>query len=130
MNAQSMMDEYKNIALKSGVESAGPHQLIDMLLKGAMRKISESKAAMAGGQLALKGEALGKAIGIVGYLRASLDPGIDTSFAKQLGGLYEYMERRLLDANIKNDEAALDEVQSLLRELSEGWEGIPEEYRS
>ncbi|MGB2397019.1 MAG: flagellar protein FliS, partial [Pseudomonadales bacterium] len=37
---------------------------------------------------------------------------------------------RLLDANIKNDDAALDEVRDLLRELSEGWAGIPAEYRA
>ena len=74
------------MGLKSGVESATPHQLIDMLLKGAaMGKISEAKAAMAGGQIALKGEAVGKAIAIVEYLRVSLDPGIDAAFSEQLG---------------------------------------------
>ena len=130
MNAQTAMNHYKNIGLKSGVESATPHQLIDMLLKGAVGKISEAKAAMAGGQIALKGEGIGKAIAIIEYLRASLDPGIDAAFAEQLAELYRYMEARLLDANIKNDAAALDEVRDLLRELSEGWAGIPAEYRA
>ena len=48
MNAQTIMNQYKTVGLKSGVDSASPHQLIDMLLKGAMGKISEAKAAMAG----------------------------------------------------------------------------------
>ena len=130
MNAYTAMNHYKSVGLKSGVEGANAHQLIDMLLKGAGTKISEAKAAMAGGQIALKGEAIGKAIAIVEYLRASLDPGIDASFAEQLAELYQYMERRLLDANIHDDASALDEVQGLLRELSEGWSGIPDEYRS
>ena len=47
MNAQTIMNQYKTVGLKSGVDSASPHQLIDMLLKGAMGKISEAKAAMA-----------------------------------------------------------------------------------
>jgi len=130
MNAHTAMNQYKTVGLKSGVEGANAHQLIAMLLKGAGTKISEAKAAMAGGQIALKGEAIGKAIAIVEYLRASLDPGIDASFAEQLAELYQYMERRLLDANIQDDASALDEVQGLLRELSEGWSGIPDEYRS
>ena len=74
MNAQTIMNQYKTVGLKSGVDTASPHQLIDMLLKGAMGKISEAKAAMLGGQIALKGEAVGKAIAIVEYLRVSLDP--------------------------------------------------------
>ena len=74
MNAQTIMNQYKTVGLKSGVDSASPHQLIDMLLKGAMGKISEAKAAMAGGQIALKGEAVGKAIAIVEYLRVRWTP--------------------------------------------------------
>lgn len=130
MNAQTVMNQYKTVGLKSGVDSASPHQLIDMLLKGAMGKISEAKAAMAGGQIALKGEAVGKAIAIVEYLRVSLDPGIDAAFSEQLGELYRYIETRLLEANLKNDAEALDEAQALLRELSAGWAGIPAEYRT
>ena len=130
MNAQNAMNHYKSIGLKSGVESATPHQLIDMLLKGAIGKIGEAKLAMTGGQIALKGEAVGKAIAIVEYLRVSLDPGIDAAFSEQLGELYRYIETRLLDANLKNDKEALDEAQGLLRELSVGWAGIPDEYRS
>ena len=130
MNAQTIMNQYKTVGLKSGVDSASPHQLIDMLLKGAMGKISEAKAAMAGGQIALKGEAVGKAIAIVEYLRVSLDPGIDAAFSAQLGELYRYIETRLLEANLRNDAEALDEAQALLRELSAGWAGIPDEYRA
>ena len=130
MNAHTAMNQYKTVGLKSGVDGANPHQLIDMLLKGALGKISEAKAAMAGGQVALKGEAIGKAIGIVEYLRASLDPGIDAEFAQRLAELYRYMEVKLLEANLKSDAIALDEVQSLLRELIAGWAGIPDEYRS
>ena len=130
MNAQTAMNQYKSVGLKSGVEGANAHQLIDMLLKGALAKISEAKAAMLAEQIAIKGEAIGKAIAIIEYLRASLDPGIDAAFAEQLAELYRYMAARLLDANIKNDDAALDEVRDLLRELSEGWAGIPAEYRA
>ena len=130
MNAQTAMNRYKSISLKSGDERASQHKLIDMLLEGAAKKISEAKAAMLGGEIALKGEAIGKAIAIVEYLRVSLDLGIDAAFSEQLGELYRYIETRLLAANLKNDTEALDEAQALLRELSAGWAGIPDEYRT
>ena len=130
MNAQTAMNQYKKVGLKSGVEGANAHQLIDMLLKGALAKISEAKAAMLGDQIAIKGEAISKAIAIVEYLRVSLDPGIDAAFSEQLGELYRYIETRLLAANLNNDDAALDEAQDLLREIASGWAGIPDEYRT
>ena len=130
MNAQTAMNQYKKVGLKSGVEGANAHQLIDMLLKGALAKISEAKAAMLGDQIAIKGEAISKTIAIVEYLRVSLDPGIDAAFSEQLGELYRYIETRLLAANLNNDDAALDEAQDLLREIASGWAGIPDEYRT
>ena len=129
MNSRSAMSHYKSIGLETRLENASAHQLIDMLLKGATAKIREAKVAMASGEVALKGEAISKAISIIEYLRASLDPGIDTGFAEQLGELYQYMERQSVVANLQNDESILDEILGLLGELSEGWSGIPNEYR-
>ena len=60
MNAQTAMNQYKKVGLKSGVEGANAHQLIDMLLKGALAKISEAKAAMLGDQIAIKVNALSR----------------------------------------------------------------------
>ena len=130
MNRLGALSEYKSVGVKSGVEGASSHQLIEMLLKGALGNLSEAKAAMAGGQIALKGEAIGKAIAIVEYLRASLDPGIDPAFSEGLGELYQYIEGRLLQANFENDDVLLDESQGLLRQIASGWSQIPAEYRS
>ena len=37
------------------------------------------------------------------------------------------MMRRLLEANLKNDLKALDEVAGLMRELKEAWDAIAED---
>lgn len=129
MNTYTATDKYKSVGVKSGVEGASSHQLVSMLLTGAITKIGEAKAGLAGGEIAIKCEAISKAIAIIEYLRASLDQGIDADFAEQLAELYLYMERRLLEANLHNEEAFLDEVRGLLRQVSEGWAGIPQEYR-
>ena len=50
--------------------------------------------------------------------------------AARLEGLYDYMERTLLEASAKNDIAKLDEVLNLLRSVKDGWDGIREEVVS
>ena len=76
------------------------------------------------GQVALKGELLGKAIAIIGGLREGLDLRQGGELAANLDSLYEYMSSRLLQANRSNDVAIIDEVAGLLREVKSGWDGI------
>jgi len=129
MNSTAAMNAYKTLGLQSSVEGASPHQLVSMLLKGAMDKLAEAKRHLDGANYAEKGDSVSRAIAIIEYLRASLEPGGDPAFSAQLGDLYGYMERRLFEANAQNDEQGFVEVQSLLKEVEEGWSAIPMEYR-
>ena len=72
----------------------------------------------------LKGELIGKAIGIIGGLREALDFAKGGEVAANLDSLYAFMIQRLSIANLKNDSAILDEVAALLRDVKEGWDGI------
>ncbi|MDC3343606.1 flagellar export chaperone FliS [Pseudomonadales bacterium] len=130
MNMSSIMKQYKTVGTQGAVEVANPHRLIAMLFTGARDKITLAISALDREDPAAKGEALSKALGIIEYLRASLDPGIDAEFSSQLAELYTYMERRLTEANLQNDKEKLQEVHGLLNEIAEGWNGIPEEYRA
>ena len=128
MNAKAAMDAYKQLGLKSAVEGASPHQLVAMLLKGAVEKLNEAKRHLESARYAEKGECISRAISIIEYLRVSLEPGGDPAFSEQVGELYSYMERRLLEASMRNDEVLLSEVSSHLSELIAGWSAIPAEY--
>ncbi len=121
---------YKQIDCYTGVNEADPHQLVQMLLDGALEKISVAKGLIARNETAKKGEAIGRAISIVSGLRSSLDMSAGGEIAANLDNLYEYIERRLLEANLNNDVAILEEVLSLLREIKTAWESIPRELRS
>ncbi len=79
---------------------------------------------MSRGQIALKGELLGKAIAIIGGLRESIDHQQGGELAANLDRLYEYMMGRLVEANVRNDESPLQEVAELLRNVKEGWDAI------
>jgi flagellar biosynthetic protein FliS len=57
---------------------------------------------------------------ILSELSRSLDPQYP-EISKPLTDLYGYMQRQLLDANAKQIEAPLEEVEQLLTTLYEGW---------
>jgi len=124
------VSHYKQVDCYTGVTEADPHQLVQMLLDGALGKIAVAKGLITRSDTAQKGEVIGQVISIVGGLRSSLDMTNGGEIAANLDSLYVYIERRLLESNLNNDVAILDEVASLLREVKTAWESIPEEFRS
>lgn len=123
MNAYAMK-QYQTVNVHAQVTEASPHRLIQMLLEGGLQRIAQARGALQHGNIALKGELIGKAMGIVGGLRDGLNLEKGGEMAANLDNLYAYMMQRLSMANLKNDAAMLDEVAGLLREVKEGWDAI------
>ena len=120
---------YQQIRTQGGLETADPHGLVTMLMDGALERIRLAQACIATGNVASKGEAISRAIEIVGALQSGLNHDVDTPLVAQLDGLYDYMSLRLLHANLHNDADALDEVTRLLGQVRESWVAIPVEAR-
>ncbi|REH36753.1 flagellar protein FliS [Paraperlucidibaca baekdonensis] len=118
---------YANIGAQTSVEAASPHRLIQLLYAGAIDRISRARGHMQRNDVADKGLCISRAIDIVDSLRASLDTRHGHPLAHNLESLYDYMCRRLLQANNDNDVAPLDEVSHLLAELKSAWDAIPSE---
>lgn len=123
-NIQRGAAAYANVSVHSGVNSASPHRLVQMLIDGALDRIATAKGCLQRGQVAAKGQQISTAISIVGGLRASLDMDAGQEIARNLHELYTYMERRLFEANLKNDPEILDEVSGLIRQIKEAWDAI------
>lgn len=116
---------YKRVGVDSAVTAADPHRLVSMLFDGALEAIRQAQAHLAAGRVAEKGQALGKAVRILEEgLKASLDVDSGGALARQLAALYDYATLRLLQANLRNDGAALAEVSSLLEGLRDAWARI------
>ena len=128
--AQSALKEYGKISVQSGASYATPHRLITMLLEGALEKISSAKGFMQRQETANKGNYISWAISIVEGLRMSLDTAKGGEIAENLDNLYDYMERRLVEANAKNDEKILDEISELLTTIKSAWVKIPPDLQS
>ncbi|MFQ5587945.1 MAG: flagellar export chaperone FliS [Nitrospiria bacterium] len=125
----SYVQEYSKVGMETGVASADPHRLILMLLEGAITSIAFAKHEIQRGNRGAKGEAISKAISIIGELDSSLDMEAGGALSENLRGLYEYMSLQLVEANLQNDEKILDRITSLLGELKTGWAGIEHEVK-
>ncbi len=120
---------YKQVGSHTGVESATPHRLIQMLIEGALEKINLAKGYMQRGEISLKGTHVSWAISIIDGLRMSLDKEAGGEIAENLDALYDYMGRRLVEANLYNNTDILNEVSGLLLEIKSAWDAIPEILR-
>lgn len=116
--------QYTKINVQTGIDGASPYRLICMLLDGALARIATAKGCIKQEHIPRKGENISGAIAIIGGLRDSLDHEVGGELAVNLDSLYSYMTERLLEANAKNDESALDEVHGLLMEIKTAWDQI------
>ncbi len=112
---------YQQVRSHGGVESADPHGLITLLMDGALERLVKARAHMLRGEVAAKGEAISRCIEIIGGLRDSLNPKVDPALVERLDSLYDYMSRRLLQANLRDDASLIDEVAKLLQPIRDSW---------
>ncbi|WP_351075278.1 flagellar export chaperone FliS [Shewanella sp. CAL98-MNA-CIBAN-0140] len=124
---RSSLRSYRKVSLESEIAVASPHRIIQMMFEGALQRIAQAKYAIQQKNHAQKGENIGKAISIIAGLSGSLNMDAGTEISANLDSLYEYMLRRLSEANVANDVDMLEEVSALLRTIKEGWDAIPQD---
>ena len=113
---------YQEIGIETGIAGASPHQLVLMLFDGTLSAIADARQHMRSGNVPAKGAAVSRAIRIISEgLSVSLDIERGGPIAQQLRDLYDYMVRRLVEANLNNREEFLAEVTALLTELRAAW---------
>ena len=118
---------YQQLDTQSQVEGASPHRLIQLMMERALAKIGLARSQMKDGKVQEKGNNISDAISIINGLQASLNHKADRRMSENFDALYAYMMRRLLEANLQNDDGILEEVAGLLRELKEAWDAIADD---
>ncbi len=116
--------QYKAIELQTRIETASPHELIDLLLQGARSHIATAQGNIQRNQIKEKGEHISKAISIIEGLKMSLNHDKGGEIAENLLQLYDYVQQILLKANLKNDEDLLAQSNMLLAEVHQAWQAI------
>lgn len=108
-----------NAYQQNSVTTASPGELTLMLYNGCLKFLSTAKKAIEDKNIQEKNTNIQKAQAIINELNVTLN--MDIAISKQMYSLYEYMNRRLIEANIKNDTEIIDEVISLTTEFRDTW---------
>ena len=104
--------------------TAEPMELVRLVYQRAISSVREAREHLRGGRIAERSRSISSAYEALHELLGSLRPEAAPELAGRLGELYCYMQQRLLDANLKQEDAPLTEVLSLLTTLAEAWNQI------
>jgi flagellar protein FliS len=107
---------------QNSVMTASGQELTLMLYNGCLRFIKLAKRAMEEKQFEEKNTNLIKAQAIIQELQITLNR--DVEVADNMGQLYEYIYNRLIEANMKNDIAILEEAEGHVYELMDTWKQV------
>jgi flagellar protein FliS len=116
--------QYRTVSAYGNLADASPHRVVQVMLDTTLSRIAEANGHLERGEVAAKGEKIGKALAIIEALMLGLDKERGGELAQNLERLYDYASRTLLKANLENRSDLLKEVTALLREIKLGWDGI------
>ena len=114
----SFGNPYANYA-NTKIQTATPAQLTLMLYDGAIKFCNLAVNAVEEGQIEMANTNIKKVEAIIAEFRATLN--FKYPVAKDFDNVYEYLGRRLLEANLHKDKEILEEVLSHLRVMRETW---------
>lgn len=118
LQAQNAYNAYK----QNSVTTASPGELTLMLYNGCLKFLHQAKKGILEKQMDVKNTNLLKAQNIIKELMSTLN--MDLAVSNEMMVLYEYMNRRLVEANIKVDPLIIDEVEGLLVEFRDTWKEV------
>jgi flagellar protein FliS len=107
---------------QNSVNTASPGELTLMLYNGCLKFIHQAKKAIEEKNIEMKNTNIQKAQSIIQELMVTLNMDIEVS--KNMMSLYDFMNRRLMEANIKNDASILDEVEGLVTDFRDTWKEV------
>ncbi len=104
-----------------------PIELVRLVYQRAISCVRESREHLQHKRIRERSSAITRAYAAIAELIVSLRPEVAPEMCGRLGGLYDYMQRRLLEANIQQKDEPLAEVLGLLTTLAEAWAGAAAE---
>lgn len=107
---------------QNSVTTASPGDLTLMLYNGCLKFIMQAKKAIADKNIEAKNTNIQKAQNIIREFMVTLN--MDLEVSENMMSLYDYMNRQLIEANLKSDIAILDEVEGLVTEFRDTWKAV------
>jgi|YNPBryBLVA2012_1023415.scaffolds.fasta_scaffold00048_30 flagellar protein FliS len=116
-----MSFEARDAYLESKILSADPLELIRILYQAALEAVAEARRCLAEGDIPGRSRQISRAHGILTELALSINHEAGGALSRSLAELYDYMQRRLIEAHLNQSDPPLSEVAGLLGTLLEGW---------
>ena len=104
---------------ENSIFTSSPEELTLMLYNGLVKFILQAEANLDQTDLSKANNSIVRAQDIVQYFRETLDMKYEVS--QGLDQMYEYMHRRLIEANVKKDRLILEEVLGFTKEMRDTW---------
>jgi flagellar secretion chaperone FliS len=117
-----MTASYHEAYLEGQILTADPLELVRALYRSAIDAVRSARVELAQGNIAERARYICRAVSIVGELAGSLDHERGGSLSRRLAELYDFVLRRLTDANRWQKAEPLSEAEGVLVTLLEGWE--------
>ena len=118
-----MHNAYQNY-FENEILAADPLKLVQLLYRGALEAVGCARRYLRSGDIRSRSQAITKALAILHELTTSLDHSRGAELSRSLAGLYDYIERLLIDGNTRQVEAPFREAEQLLSTLLEAWQAL------
>ncbi len=115
MSINSPYETYK----QNSVSTVSPGELTLMLYNGCIKFLNQANQALIEENMQEKNINLIKAQKIINELMVTLD--MDYEISHNLLHLYDYLHRRLIEANMKNDSEIINEVMEFVIQFRDNW---------
>lgn len=124
MHSPNPWQSYRQVA----TQTAPPGQLVLMLYEGAIRFLERALSGFAHDDPAEFNVTINnnvqRAQDIIRELDASLNMAVGGPFADNMRRLYDYLDRRLMESNLKKEDGGIREVIKHLAVLRDAWSGL------
>jgi len=107
--------------LTQAVMTASSEQLHLMLIDGAIRFTLKGREAVENRDIEGAFNAFDRAQRILIQLRTGLQRDVNPTLVTEMSRLYDFIYRRLIDANVDRDVSAADDALRILRHHRETW---------
>ena len=126
MPKQAAHQQYKQIQVKT----ANKGKLVVMLYQGCIKFLKLAKESIENEKLEEANNYIIRSQDIISELMNTLDMERGGEIASNLYQLYDFMNRKLIDANVKKDKKKLEIVENMLLELLDSWKQITERKKN
>lgn len=115
MTLSNAYNQYK----ENSIYTSTSEELTLMLYNGLIKFIMKAQSGIAEKDIEKASNSIIRALDIVAHFRNTLDMKYEVS--QDLDALYEYMFRRLVEANVRKDQEILGEILEMAKELRDTW---------